>query len=99
MLCPYRPVSRETRALDIRGKRLLVIGGAGLIGSHVVDLLTQEDVGEVIIYDNFVLGRVERLEDAHRYPVVSVFEIGGRRCTTEVGGGGAAGGQGRCNLG
>ncbi|MEE8435186.1 MAG: hypothetical protein V3S64_10405, partial [bacterium] len=28
--------------MDIRGKKLVVIGGAGLIGSHCVDLLTQE---------------------------------------------------------
>jgi UDP-glucose 4-epimerase len=38
--------------LDIRGKRLVVIGGAGLIGSHAVDQLVQQDVGEIVIYDN-----------------------------------------------
>ena len=45
--------------MDIRGKKLLVIGGAGLIGSHTVDALLQEDIGEVIVYDNFVRGRME----------------------------------------
>ena len=30
--------------MDIAGKRLLVIGGAGLIGSHVVDELLKTDV-------------------------------------------------------
>ncbi|WP_280123390.1 hypothetical protein [Coxiella endosymbiont of Ornithodoros amblus] len=40
--------------MDIRGKRFVVIGGAGLISSHTVDRLLQEDVVEVVIYDNFV---------------------------------------------
>jgi len=31
--------------VDIRGKKLVVIGGAGLIGSHTVDLLTKEEGG------------------------------------------------------
>ena len=42
--------------LDVRSKRLLVIGGAGLIGSHTVDALTREDVAEIVVYDNFVRG-------------------------------------------
>ena len=39
--------------MDINGKKFLVIGGAGLIGSHTVDRLLSEDVGEVIVFDNF----------------------------------------------
>ena len=50
--------------MDIRGKKLVVIGGAGLIGSHTVDQLTREDVGEIVIYDNFTRGSLENLEDA-----------------------------------
>ena len=37
---------------DIRGSKILIIGGAGLIGSHVVDELIKEDVEEIVIYDN-----------------------------------------------
>ena len=33
--------------MDVRGKRFVVIGGAGLIGSHTVDALTREDVAEI----------------------------------------------------
>jgi len=60
--------------MDIRGKRFVVIGGAGLIGSHTVDLLTREDVGEIIVYDNFVRGNVENLERALQDPRVKVFD-------------------------
>jgi UDP-glucose 4-epimerase len=40
--------------MDIRGSKGLVIGGAGLIGSHVVEELLKEDVRKVIVYDNFL---------------------------------------------
>lgn len=63
--------------MDIRGKRLVVIGGAGLIGSHVVDELVKEDVGEVVIYDNFVRGTHENLADALKDPRVKIYEVGG----------------------
>ena len=39
--------------MDIKGKNLLVIGGAGLIGSHTVDKLLTEDISSITIYDNF----------------------------------------------
>ena len=35
--------------MESRGKRFVVIGGAGLIGSHTVDLLTKRDVAEIVI--------------------------------------------------
>jgi len=35
--------------VDLKGKKLLVIGGAGLIGSHAVDELVKEDVAEIKI--------------------------------------------------
>ena len=70
--------------MDIRGKRFLVIGGAGLIGSHTVDTLLMEDVGEIVIYDNFVRGRPENLTAALKDPRVKVFDIGGDICQTDV---------------
>jgi UDP-glucose 4-epimerase len=63
--------------MDIRGKKLVVIGGAGLIGSHTVDQLIREDVREVVVYDNFVRGRMENLAGALRDPRVRIFDIGG----------------------
>ena len=70
--------------MDIRGKRFLVIGGAGLIGSHTVDLLTREDIGEVLVYDNFVRGTPENLADALRDPRVKTYDVGGDVCQTDI---------------
>jgi UDP-glucose 4-epimerase len=63
--------------VNIQGKRLVVIGGAGLIGSHTVDLLVRQDVREIVVYDNFVRGREENLTSALRDPRVRVFDVGG----------------------
>lgn len=63
--------------MDIRGKKFLVIGGAGLIGSHVVDELTGEDVAEIRIFDNFTRGSEENLRESLRDERVKIFELGG----------------------
>jgi UDP-glucose 4-epimerase len=63
--------------MDIRGKKFLVIGGAGFIGSHLVDQLTQEDVAEIRIYDNMTRGSEENLAQALKDPRVKIFELGG----------------------
>jgi UDP-glucose 4-epimerase len=70
--------------MDIRGKRLVVVGGAGLIGSHTVDALRKEDVGEIVVYDNFVRGTHENLADALNDPRVKVFEAGGDIGQTDI---------------
>lgn len=70
--------------MDIRGKNLLVIGGAGLIGSHTVDKLLAEDVGSITIYDNFARGREENLAVAFKDPRVSVYEVGGDILQTDI---------------
>lgn len=70
--------------MDIRGKKLVVIGGAGLIGSHTVDKLVHEDVREILIYDNFVRGRAENLATALKDPRVRVYDVGGDILQTDI---------------
>jgi UDP-glucose 4-epimerase len=50
--------------MKLEGKRALVTGGAGFIGSHVVELLVQEGCSEVVTIDNMERGRTENLEQA-----------------------------------
>jgi UDP-glucose 4-epimerase len=63
--------------MQLEGSKLVLIGGAGLIGSHTADRLLAEDVREIVIYDNFVRGRAENLERALKDPRVRIFDIGG----------------------
>ena len=48
----------------MRNKRVLITGGAGLIGSHIADLVALEKPREIIILDNFVRGRRDNLSTA-----------------------------------
>ncbi len=70
--------------MEIRDKRILVIGGAGLIGSHVIEELLKEDVREVIVYDNFSRGSLENMEEALKDPRCRIFEIGGDILQTDI---------------
>lgn len=70
--------------MDIRGKKFVVIGGAGLIGSHAVDRLTREDVGEIVVFDNFVRGSAENLAEALKDPRVKIYEAGGDITQTDI---------------
>lgn len=70
--------------MDIRGKKLVVIGGAGLIGSHTVDKLLNEDIGEVVVYDNFLRGSRENLSSALKDPRVRIYDVGGDVMQTDI---------------
>lgn len=53
----------------LTGKRVLVTGGAGFIGSHLVDRIIADDPAAVVVVDNLFLGREENLAHARQaYP-------------------------------
>ena len=70
--------------MDIKGKTFVVVGGAGLIGSHTVDRLLKHDVKKVIVFDNFVRGREENLAQALKDPRTSVYDVGGDIMQTDI---------------
>ena len=70
--------------MDIKGKKLLLIGGAGFIGSHTLDLLLKEDIKEIIIFDNFSRGKTKNIELALKDPRVKIFEHGGDIVQTDI---------------
>ncbi|MBO2988393.1 dTDP-glucose 4,6-dehydratase [Leucobacter tardus] len=50
--------------MSIRSRSVLVTGGAGFIGSHLVDRLISEGAGKVVVVDNFFLGNEHNLDAA-----------------------------------
>ncbi|MGB3909246.1 MAG: NAD-dependent epimerase/dehydratase family protein [Pseudolysinimonas sp.] len=63
--------------MDIAGKHIVVIGGAGFIGSHVVEELMSTDADRITIYDNFARGKRSNIAHMLTDPRVSVFPDGG----------------------
>ena len=47
--------------MGLRGKKILVTGGAGFIGSHIVESLTAQGA-RVVVFDNLSSGKIENLE-------------------------------------
>lgn len=44
--------------------RIVITGGAGLIGSHIADELLRRGAAEIVVFDNFSRGRRENLAEA-----------------------------------
>ena len=70
--------------MNLENKKVLVIGGAGLIGSHVVDQLVKTKTSQIIIFDNFVRGSMENLSEALKDSRVKIFEAGGDICQIDI---------------
>lgn len=60
--------------MDLTNTRLMLVGGAGLVGSHIVDQLVDEPVSEIVVFDNFVRGTRENLADASSSAKVRIVE-------------------------
>lgn len=63
--------------MKIDNSKVLVIGGAGFIGSFVVRELLEHNVSEVVIYDNFTRGKMENIEYLLKDKRCRIYENGG----------------------
>ena len=70
--------------MNLKEKKVLVIGGAGFIGGFVVNELLKEPVREVVIYDNFARGKMENIAESLQDPRCSVFPYGGDVRETDI---------------
>ena len=63
--------------MQLENSKVLVIGGAGFIGSFVVRELLKHPVKEIVIYDNFARGKMENIKDSLLDKRCHIFENGG----------------------
>jgi UDP-glucose 4-epimerase len=59
--------------MQLKGARVLVTGGAGLVGSHIVDDLVKEGA-DVVVYDSLIRGKEEHLEGARDNGTVQLIQ-------------------------
>ncbi|MBK9479032.1 MAG: NAD-dependent epimerase/dehydratase family protein [Bacteroidetes bacterium] len=70
--------------MELKDKKVLVIGGAGFIGGFVVAELLKEPVKEVIIYDNFARGKMDNIKDSLKDTRCSIYPMGGDVRETDI---------------
>ena len=61
----------------IKDSKILVIGGAGFIGSHVVSELLKTEVSKVVVYDNLTRGKKSNLSESLKDSRCSFYPDGG----------------------
>jgi UDP-glucose 4-epimerase len=70
----------------VTGRRVLVTGGAGLVGSTIVDALVPFEPSEIVVFDDFSRGTLANLSGAVDSDLVTVVEgdIRDRRAVADV---------------
>ena len=61
--------------MSLKNKSVLVTGGAGFIGSHLVDRLIKEEPENLVVVDNFFIGKESNLKEAREnYPNLKIYD-------------------------
>ncbi|MEO8360110.1 MAG: NAD-dependent epimerase/dehydratase family protein [Vicinamibacteria bacterium] len=60
--------------MNLKGKRIVLVGGAGLVGSHIAEQLVAEEPAEIVILDNFLRGLRTNLSKALESPRTRIVE-------------------------
>jgi len=68
------PTLAERARVVLGGKRILITGGAGFVGSHIADLLVDAGCAEIVIIDNMVRGRPANLATAMARGTIRLVE-------------------------
>jgi UDP-glucose 4-epimerase len=70
--------------MKLEKTKILVIGGAGFIGSHVVAELLKENVESVVIYDNFARGCLDNIKESLKDKRCIIYPHGGDIRDTDI---------------
>jgi UDP-N-acetylglucosamine 4-epimerase len=70
---PKRQFANKTKPMQIQNSKVLVTGGAGFIGSNLIDQLLQQG-NQVVCLDNFATGKRENLAEALQNPHFTLVE-------------------------
>jgi UDP-glucose 4-epimerase len=62
-------------------KRVLVVGGAGFVGGHLVDALVRHGAEKIVVVDNMFLGKTENLDGATKKGNVVLYKEDARYLT------------------
>lgn len=60
--------------MELNNKKILITGGCGFIGSHIVDQLLRENVKKITIVDNFTRGTKNNLSHLKRNKKIKIIE-------------------------
>ena len=62
--------------MNLKNKTVVVTGGGGFVGSHVVDRVIKEDPEELIVLTTYFLGKKQNLSEATKnFPEIKIMEV------------------------
>src|SRR5436190_2328966 len=71
---PIRRLQNVATDVELSGARALVTGGAGFVGSHIVDQLIAAGAERVVVVDDFTRGRLENLASVSGHRALQVIQ-------------------------